>query len=274
MVGESNSMEARLPQYLTSLLINCPLADGYTEIKVENVTEKPYIDMTLRWLDEQGVNYNRDGYERFRIPGGQSYHAFEKEIPGDFSSAAFFLCAAVITGSELTLLGLDMSDTQGDKAIVDMLQRMGAEVKQIPGGIQVEGQDLQGQEFDLGDTPDALPALAVTACFAEGTTRLVNVAQARLKETDRITVMCRELSAMGADIRELPDGLEIKGRPLHAAKVHGHGDHRVVMALAIAALACEGETEIDSAEAMQVTFPNFVELMQGTGADLGIEEFK
>lgn len=259
---------SKTSQYLTSLLINCPLADGDTEIAVTDLVEKPFIDMTLRWLDEQGVKYEQDGYKRFRIPGRQKYHAFEKEIPADFSSAAFFLFAAAITGSELTLLGLDMSDTQGDKAIVDMLRQMGAEVEQISGGLRVKGAALRGQEFDLSATPDALPAMSVTACFAQGTTRLVNVAQARLKETDRIAVMREELSAMGAEIKELPDGLEITGRPLHAARVHGHDDHRVVMALAVAALACEGVTEIDTAEAIEVTFPNFVELMRSAGADM------
>lgn len=261
---------SKTSQYLTSLLINCPLAENRTEIKVDNAIELPYIEMTLSWLDGQGILYEREGFEHFSLPGGQGYHSFDKSIPGDFSSATFFLCAAAITGSELVLLGLDMSDTQGDKAVVSMLQEMGARVQQLPGGIYIKGMPLVGTDLDLSGTPDALPALAVTACFAKGTTRLLNVPQARLKETDRISVMCEELSKMGGKVTELPDGLVIEGSLLHSAKVRGHHDHRVVMALAVAGLACDGITEVDTAEAVDVTFPNFVELMQSVGARLEV----
>lgn len=264
---------SKTSQYVTSLLINCPLAETDTEIIVSNACEKPYIEMTLRWLDEQGIRYEREGCEKFLVRGGQAYRPFEKSIPGDFSSATFFLCAAAITGSELTLLGLDMNDTQGDKAVVDMLAEMGAEVEQLPRGIRVKGGQLRGGcEFDLSNTPDALPAMAVTACFADGVTRLVNVAQARLKETDRIKVMAEELSKMGGKVRELPDGLEITGSPLHGAQVCGHDDHRVVMALAVAGLACEGTTQIDTAEAVSITFPSFADLMRSTGARMMSDE--
>ncbi len=266
---------SKTSQYLSALLLNCPLAQGDTAIRVHNPVELPFIEMTLGWLDAQGVRYERDGFDRFKIPGGQAYRAFDRQIPGDFSSAAFFLCAAAITGSELTLLGLDMDDSQGDKAIVEMLRAMGAEIEVLPEGIRITGGKLVGGEFDLAGTPDALPAMAVTACFAEGETRLVNVAQARLKETDRITVMCRELLEMGARIEELPDGLVIHGSEMHSATVHGHGDHRVVMALAVAGLACDGTTEINTAEAVSITFPSFVELMQGVGAQIrvgGVQE--
>jgi 3-phosphoshikimate 1-carboxyvinyltransferase len=258
-------------QYLSSLLINAPLADNNTDIEVKKLVEKPYVDMTLAWMSEHGVWYEQDGYDRFHLLGGQKYEPFETTIPGDFSSATFFLCAAAITGSDLTLLNLDMNDTQGDRAVVEMLAAMGAKIEQLPEGIRIIGGELKGGDFDLSGTPDALPAMAVTACFAEGKTRLYNVAQARLKETDRICAMRQELSAMGAEIEEMLDGLIIEGRPLHAARVRGHGDHRIVMALAVAGLACKGLTEIDTAEAMNITFPNFVELMQDSGASMTID---
>jgi len=263
---------SKTSQYLTSLLINCPLAVDDTHITAKNLVERPYVDMTLRWLAEQGVEVGNDYFEEFYIPSGQSYRGFDKAIPGDFSSATFFLCAAAITGAELTLLGLDMTDSQGDKAVVGMLEEMGAKVEPCEGGIRIRGGELRGAEFDLADTPDALPALAVTACFAEGETRLVNVPQARLKETDRIAVMREELTKMGADIEELPDGLVIRGRPLKPAMVHGHYDHRVIMALAIAGLCLEGETTVYSAEALSVTFPTFVELMCSAGALMHVDD--
>jgi len=261
---------SKTSQYLTSLLLNCPLARGETTIEVENLIEKPYVEMTLRWIEEQGIEVENTGFERFHIPGGQSYKAFDRAIPADFSSATFFMCAAAITGADLTLAGLDMNDTQGDKVVADMLARMGAGVEQTPLGLRVSGGNLRGAELDLADTPDALPALAVTACFAEGETRLVNVAQARLKETDRIFVMREELSKMGADIEELLDGLIIRGSVLKSAVVNGHYDHRVIMALAIAGLALDGETTVHAAEALSVTFPTFVELMESAGAEMQV----
>jgi 3-phosphoshikimate 1-carboxyvinyltransferase len=259
---------SKTSQYLTSLLLNCPLAKGDTVIEVTNLVEQPYVEMTLGWLAEQGIQVENEGFERFTIPGRQSYREFDKPIPADFSSATFFLCAAAVTGSDITLLGLDMNDTQGDKAVVDMLMEMGCKIDLLENGLRIIGGNLRGGTFDLGDTPDALPALAVTACFAEGETRLVNVAQARLKETDRIAVMREELSKMGADIEELPDGLVIRGSKLHAAQVHGHYDHRVIMSLAVAGLCLDGETEVYTAEALNVTFPTFVELMQNVGAQM------
>lgn len=268
--GEITLDCSKTSQYLTSLLINCPLAKGDTVIHVENLTEKPYIEMTLKWLEEQGIELENDDFRRFCIPGGQNYKAFDKAIPADFSSATFFMCAAAIRGSELTLLGLDMNDTQGDKAVAGMLTEMGAKVEQVPDGLKITGGPLRGAEFDLGDTPDALPAMAVTACFAEGETRLVNVAQARLKETDRIAVMCEELTKMGADVEELPDGLVVRGSSLKPALLHGHADHRVIMALAVAGLALTGETTIYTAEALNVTFPSFVELMTSAGAEMSL----
>lgn len=263
---------SKTSQYLTSLLMNCPLAGEDTEINIAGAVEIPYINMTLGWLDDLGVRYEHDGYAKFIIPGRQMFKAFDKRIPGDFSSAAFFLCAAAITESQIEIYGLDMNDTQGDKGIIDILVKMGVKIEPIMnGGMKVTGRYLTGGEFDLGDMPDTLPALAAVACYAEGTTRLVNVAQARLKETDRIRVMCEELSKMGALIRELPDGLEIVGSPLQAATLNGHGDHRVVMALSIAGMGCADWTQVDSAESINVTFPNFVELMQGINAEIGKE---
>jgi len=259
---------SKTSQYLTSLLISCPLAESDSEIRVRDLIERPYVEMTLAWLAEQGVQIEQEGFEVFRIPGRQSYKAFGKQAPGDWSSATFFLCAAAITGSELTLSGLDMNDTQGDKAVVEMLRAMGADIRVSGAEITIRADELRGAEFDLNATPDALPAMAVTACFAKGVTRLVNVSQARLKETDRIRVMREELTKMGGLVRELPDGLEITGGRILPAEVHGWDDHRVVMALAVAGLACDGRTRIDTAEAVSVTFPTFVDLMRGVGAEI------
>ena len=131
---------------------------------------------------------------------------------------------------------------------------------------------LRGGEFDLNATPDALPVMAAAAACIPGETRLVNAPQARIKETDRITCMTAELRKMGADVEELPDGMVIRGGKLHGAEVEGHGDHRIVMALAVAALAAEGETVIYGSEAASVTYPDFVKDFQLAGANYQEEE--
>jgi len=272
MDGGRTEIKAVTSQFLSSLLISTPLAEKNSEIRVLQLNEVPYVEMTLSWLDSQRITYERKEWARFYVKGGQHYSAFERRIPGDFSSATFFFCAAAVTRGELVLRGLDMGDVQGDKAVVEMLREMGVRIDIIPGGVRVRGGDLRGAEFDLNSTPDALPALAATACFASGETKLRNVPQARLKETDRIAVMVQELRKMGGSVEELPDGVVVRGKRPGGASVAGHHDHRVVMALAVAGLAADGETVIDSAEAMGVTFPTFMELMRRCGARMELVE--
>lgn len=264
--GGKTEVSGITSQFISSLLINCPLSDGNSDIHTKKLNEKPYVDMTMWWLDKQGIVYEQENLERFFIKGNQSYKAFKETIPADFSSASFFLCAGAITNSEITLKGLDMNDTQGDKKIIYILKDMGADIDITEDGIKVRGSNLKGMEIDMNDTPDALPIMSVVGCSAEGETILRNVPQARVKETDRIAVMREELSKMGADIKELPDGLVIKKSKLKGAKVSGHGDHRVVMSLAVAGLISKGITEIDTAEAMNITFPEFADLMKNSGA--------
>jgi len=266
--GGKTSIEAVTSQYLSSLLINCPLADGDSEIEVPLLNEKPYVQITLDWLERGGIKLEREEMTWFRIPGGQKYKTIDMRIPADFSSATFFLAAGVLGDNDILVQGLDMSDSQGDKAVIDYLQQMGAQIDIESEGIRVRPGSLTGCQIDLNATPDALPMMAVIGCFAQGKTELVNVPQARLKETDRIAVMCRELSRMGAKIEETPDGLIIEQSELQASEVDGHYDHRVVMALAVAGTAIKGETKISTAEAVDVTFPTFVELMTLLGADV------
>lgn len=271
--GGDTWVDGTTSQFLSSLLISTPLADGDSKIRVSELRERPYVEMTLSWLDKMGIEYKNSRFEEFDIKGGQTYRPFQQEISGDFSSATFFLAAGALTDSHIVLEGLDINDPQGDKKVIDVLKDLGASIDAHPGRIEIRGgRGLKGREFDLSDTPDALPALAVTGCIAEGTTVLRNVPQARIKETDRIAVMKKELLKMGADIKEMPDGLIIKKSRLKGTDVDGHSDHRVVMSLAIAGLIAEGVTEISTAEAMNITFPNFVDLMKGLGADMSLTD--
>ncbi len=268
--GGETSIEAVTSQYLSALLINCPLADGDTLIHVPLLNEAPYVEITLDWVRRYGIEIEQDDLREFRIRGGQHYQPFDRAIPADWSSATFFLGAGALEGSDIVLRGLDMDDTQGDKAVVGYVREMGAEIAVDGDAIRVRPRELTGCELDLNDTPDALPMMAVLGCFARGETRLVNVPQARIKETDRIAVMAQELRKMGAEIDELPDGLDITESELHGAEVDGHGDHRVVMALAVAGCAAQGTTVVHGAEAAAVTFPDFADKMRALGADISL----
>jgi 3-phosphoshikimate 1-carboxyvinyltransferase len=266
--GGTTSIECPTSQYLSSLLLSCPLAEGDSEISVPLLNEQPYAEMTIDWMSRHGVSVEYDDLSCFRVKGGQQYSPVNRAIPSDFSSATFFLVAAAITGADVTLNGLDMTDSQGDKAVVPMLKKMGIQIETGADFVRVHGGTLSGAVLDLNATPDALPALAVAGCFAAGETRLVNVPQARQKETDRITVMCTELKKLGADVEELPDGLIIRQSTLSGGNVKGYDDHRVVMSMAVAGLRATGPVQVDSAEAMAITFPTFVELMNALGAKI------
>jgi 3-phosphoshikimate 1-carboxyvinyltransferase len=269
IAGGKTRINGQSSQFLTSLLFAVPLAEEDTVIEVYNLNEKPYVEITLDWLSRQGIEFDCNAsLERFEIKGGQRYKSFDLSIPADFSTATFPLVAAAVTGGKAIIRNLDFEDRQGDKAVFSYLEKMGMTVEKHAGYTEVslDGK-LKGAEIDINSTPDALPAMAVAACFAEGKTALLNVPQARIKETDRIDCMTKELRKMGAKIEELEDGMIIEGSSLKGAEVEGYADHRIVMALAIAGLNADGETIINESEAAAVTYPDFVKDFKKMGAD-------
>ena len=266
--GGKVSLSCPTSQYLSALLIASPLAPAgtVTEIDVPLLNEKPYIEMTLSYLRAHGIPFETSpDFSRFVIPGGSSWKAFSRSVPGDFSSAAFPAAAAAISGGPVTLLGLEPEDTQGDKFFFEILSSMGCDVCRHGGSLTVSrNSPLHGGTFDLNATPDLLPAAAVVAACAQGDTALVNAAHARIKETDRIAVMVQELDKLGVSCNELPDGLVIHGKgaqspPVECPVIDGHGDHRIVMAFA--ALGTKVPLEITGAQSAAVTYPGFLSLL-------------
>ncbi len=270
--GGETTISGITSQFLSSLLLSSPLIPGNTIIHVEDLHEKPYVEITLWWLDKMGVSYSvSDDFSTFSMTGNQQYPTVHRKIPGDFSSATFAAVAAALTRGPVTLDNIDFSDPQGDKEIFTVLENMGVLVKreETSAVVSREGK-VNGIKIDLNTMPDALPAFAVLGCVAEGTTTLANVGQARIKETDRIQVMVEELTKMGAAIEEKEDGLLIHQSTLKGCTVNGHHDHRVVMALALAGMVADGETTIETAESAGVTYPGFVEDFRRLGADISI----
>ena len=263
--GGDCTIPCKTSQYLSGLLLGAPLAIGDSHIKCSVLFEKPYVKMTLKWLDDQGIKYRiSDDLEEVWVKGGQSYKPLDTYIEGDFSSASFFFVAAAIHGTEVTVEGLDKNSTQGDKEILNILEKMGCSIKWNGIAVTVKGPEkLKGGVFDLNAIPDTLPALSVAAAFAEGDTILGNVEQARIKETDRIKVMRENLNELGVEADERRDALIIHGNgSVKGGKAKGYGDHRVIMALAILGTKTEEETEIDDVSAASVTFPTFFDLLE------------
>ena len=263
--GGECTIECKTSQYLSGLLLGAPLAIGDSHIKCSVLFEKPYVKMTLKWLDDQGIKYRiSDDLEEVWVKGGQSYKPLDTYIEGDFSSASFFFVAAAIHGTEVTVEGLDKNSTQGDKEILNILEKMGCSIKWNGMAVTVKGPEkLKGGVFDLNAIPDTLPALSVAAAFAEGDTILGNVEQARIKETDRIKVMRENLNELGVEAEERRDALIIHGNgSVKGGKAKGYGDHRVIMALAILGTRTEEETEIDDVSAASITFPTFFDLLE------------
>jgi 3-phosphoshikimate 1-carboxyvinyltransferase len=203
--------------------------------------------------------------------GRASYPGFNFHVPGDFSSAAFPMVAAVISQSKIEIDALDMNDCQGDKSMVVLLQSLGVNIFINDLGqlsIDAQGLNFPGFHIDINHMIDNLPILAVLACFATSESHIYGAAIARYKESDRIHAIATELSKMGAKIEEFDDGLNIYPSPLHGNKLNSYADHRIAMALTVAALAADGRTEIQGVNCIEKSFPNFAQALKKLGANI------
>lgn len=243
-------------QYVSGLLTALAAAPGESFVRLSSPLESaPYVAMTLETLRLFGADVRETG-GGYAVTGGKLRSPGEARVAGDWSNAAFFLAAGALGGG-VAVDGLDADSPQGDRAILDILRRFGADVRVGGGRAAVAPGALRGCQVPLSETPDLLPILAVTAAFAGGESRFVNGARLRLKESDRLRTVCAMINALGGDAQELPDGLVVRGRPLRGGSVDGAGDHRIVMAAAVAAAYGGGETEILGAEAVAKSYPDF-----------------
>lgn len=269
--GGRTAINGEDSQPVSALLIASIFAQNPVTIEVKNAGEKPWVDLTLDWLKRLEISCQHQDYSFYHLPGKKRYSGFSYHVPGDWSSAAFPMVAALVTRSEVILNNLDMHDSQGDKAIVDLLIQMGARIERNDLKRQVHvknGSSLKGADIDVNNLIDAVPILAVLGCYAEGKTRLYNAAIARHKECDRLHCIAQELTKMGANIKEHEDGLTIKHSKLKGATLHSCHDHRIAMSLAVAAMGAEDDTFIHNSECVYKTFPSFSEDFIKLGAQI------
>ncbi len=265
-------------QPVFSVLLASAFSEKPVEIFVRNPGEKAYIDLLLYWFRKVGLRYENVGgaYEHYKFPGNMPPQAFDAEIPFEWSAPAYPLLAAVLTAdSEITVRGMDWEDPYGDKQVISILQRMGADIIVDNDALTARTSNLHGIEVDMNDLPDQVPTIAIAACFAQGRTVIKNALTARWKECDRIAAVCKELAKMGARVIEKEDGLIIDQDgtwQLQAAHIDGYYDHRMILSFALAGMQIPGETIISDAQMVEKSFENFIPDMVQVGANFEILE--
>ncbi|MBC8571149.1 3-phosphoshikimate 1-carboxyvinyltransferase [Zongyangia hominis] len=254
-------------QYISGLLFALPLLEGDSVVEITTPLEsKPYIDLTVKALGDFGIKVTETS-QGYAVRGNQRYEPRDCAVEGDYSNAAFFACGAALGGAVLTT-GLDPASLQGDRDIFPLLERMGAKVTWETDGVRVQSGPLRGIDIDASQIPDLVPVLAVTAAFCEGETTIYNAGRLRLKESDRLSAVSDCLRRLGAQVEEGSDRLKITGKPrLLGGEVDGCNDHRIVMAMAVAALRCEGPVIIRGAQAVEKSYGAFFEDYQALGGN-------
>ncbi len=257
--GQCQMSGRECSQYFSSIIVSAPYAKTpVTIVCTDELTEKPYVDITIQMAAEFGIQTINNNYEEFVIPRGK-YEGRTIKIEGDYSSASFFFLAAAICGSTVTVTNLKADTKQGDRAFVDLMSRTGCHIKTETDRITVEGDKLRSIERDMSDIPDLVPPAAIACAFAEGVSRLTNIGHLRHKESDRLAVMATELQKMGVNAQCDETSLIIEGnREAHGAAIDPHNDHRIAMSFAAAGLVT-GSQQIENPECVAKSFPDFWE---------------
>ena len=245
-------------QYITGLMLALPVLDGDSEIVLTTpLQSKPYVDMTVDVLKRYGVDVAETERGYF-VRGNQRFTVQDFMVEGDWSQAAFFLAAGAI-GGDVTVDGLNIGSTQGDKRIVEVIKKFGAKVTVTENSVHAEKSALCGITLDASDIPDMVPTVAVLAAFASGTTVIKGAERLRYKESDRIESVVANMKKMGVDVTETSDGMIINGSAVHGADIDGYNDHRIVMAFSVAGLFADGVTTITDCESINKSYPDFFE---------------
>jgi 3-phosphoshikimate 1-carboxyvinyltransferase len=243
-------------QFLSGLLMAAPFADSPVTIEIDGpVVSEPYIEMTLEMMRAWGDSVTQQG-RRFHVLPQRGQPLTRYAVEPDASAASYFFGLAAITGGRVTVEGFPEKSLQGDLNFVFALEKMGCRLERCDSGITVHGRPLTGIDIDMNAISDTVMTLAAVACFAEGPTRIRNVAHIRHKETDRIAALANELRKLGVEVTEFDDGLKIVPRPLHGAVIETYRDHRMAMSLALVGLNVPGVV-IDDPGCVAKTYPDF-----------------
>lgn len=279
--GNTNISGSVSSQYISSILISSPLSEnGVTLFVLPEFKSRPYVDMTLDIMKKFGVKVLKGFYlkhescdkehqscriDEFKVRK-QYYTPCDYTVEGDYSSASYLLAAIAINGGHAKVLNLFKNSKQGDKVILEILEKMGADIKIYDDYVEISSDGkLKGIDINLSNAPDLLITVAVLAAMAEGTTNITGVKHARVKETDRIDTTCKQLRKLNCELEEFEDGMSITGG-VTGGFVDSCGDHRLAMAFSLIGL--KHDIEIINGEVFDVSFPNFIEAMAEIGLEL------
>ena len=258
-------------QFITGLLFALPLLNGDSKIIITKEMEsKGYIDLTLKAISDFGIEIINNNYSEFIIKGNQKYNARNYRVEGDYSQAAFFLCADGL-GNNVVCRDLDLNSLQGDKEIIDILERMNVVFNTNEIGLSGEvSGELISTVIDGSQCPDIIPVLSAASALSKGTTEIINAGRLRIKECDRLSAVTSELKKLGAQIIEKEDGLVITGveKLQGGVEVWSHKDHRIAMTLAIASTMCKKPIIIKDYECVAKSYPSFFEDFKALGGNI------
>jgi 3-phosphoshikimate 1-carboxyvinyltransferase len=259
--GEAVIDGSESSQFLSGLLLALPCAEGDSLLVARDLTSRPYVELTLQLLRRFGLRIEREGPDRFRIRGGQRPRIGEFRVEGDWSAAASLLVLGAVGGS-IRVRGLAADSVQADRAVLDVLEAAGAHVERLEDGARVEEGPLRAFEFDARDAPDLVPCLAALACHCRGTSVLTGLTRLKHKESDRTAIVAREFRGLGILVDFDEDTLRIRGGTVDGGSACSHGDHRIAMSLAAAAVGARGAVFIDGVEHVAKSYPEFFEDLQ------------
>ncbi|WDV44335.1 3-phosphoshikimate 1-carboxyvinyltransferase [Clostridiaceae bacterium M8S5] len=253
-------------QFITGLMFILPLLDEDSKIEITTELEsKGYVDLTLDILRKFNIKIENNDYKVFYIKGNQKYKARDYKVEGDYSQAAFWIVAGLF-GGRIKCEDLDINSLQGDKAVVEIVKRMNGNLNIKEDVIEVNESQTVGTIIDASQCPDLVPILATLASVSNGTTKIIKAERLRIKESDRLKAISTELNKIGANIKELEDGLLIEGKDsLVGGMVDSWNDHRIAMALAIASIKCTKPVIITGSDAVKKSYPNFWEDFKSLG---------
>jgi 3-phosphoshikimate 1-carboxyvinyltransferase len=252
-------------QLLTGLLMALPLAEKDSEIKVSNLKSKPYIDMTIQLLKSFGISVINTGYNHFHIPGNQKYIPHIYTVEGDWSGGAFLLVAGAING-QISVQGLRTGSMQSDMSIIKALEQAGAQMTISEDQIEISKSRLTAFQFDATESPDLFPPLVSLAAYCDGVSEIKGVSRLIYKESDRATTLKDEFGKMNIRIEIKDDLMSVTGGQPSGARVESHEDHRIAMAVAVAALGATERVYIRDSQCVAKSYPGFFDDLRSLGA--------
>jgi len=265
--GKARVDGSRSSQFLSGLLMALPMAESDSELEVDSLKSRPYVDITLEVLESFSIRIDHSGYRNFFIPGRQHYRPCRYTVEGDWSGAAFFLVAGAL-GGPVEVTGLDTQSGQADRAVMEVLEKAGANLEVSEEGIRVSKGEIRPFDFDATDCPDLFPPLVPLAAHARGTSTIRGITRLFAKESNRARVLEEEFARLGVKVETEGDVMQITPGRLKEGEIDPHGDHRIAMAAAVMAAGRIPRVSVLDPGCTAKSYPTFFDDLQNIGGTI------